>query len=184
MTNNPKDRTQKQSAKSQEPKSYDEILKIVRQNLGDKKISEETINKIEVKEITKDSTNVTLIVVPGVIIKELKRKVQAVIEGVEGSLGGTVFVIRRRVASGLVKGEKRNRTGPTLKDYQELIAKDLVVPSYIVDRRTLVREDGSKLEKIIVDRKNKEELENRFEPMRIVFEDLFGKKACFQANYY
>lgn len=165
-------------------RAHAEIAKVVKDALREQKADEEAGGEIETREIAKESILVTLVVVPDGVYGALKKSIRSVVEKLEQKVGGTVFVVRKKVDSGLVRGERRHRTGPTHRDYQEAVAKDLVAPSHIVDRRTLVREDGSRLEKVMVDRKDKEELEHRFEPMGVVFEALFEKRACFQANYY
>ncbi|OAG31756.1 small subunit ribosomal protein S7e [Nematocida displodere] len=172
------------STQKEESKHAQSIVKMLRETPKEKKVADAVFEKVEVVEFTKDSVLITVVVVPTSLLSAVKKTLGAVIGSIENAIGGTVFIIRRRVASGLKEGEKRFRTGPTYKDYQEAVAKDLAAPSHIVDRRTLVRADGSRLEKIITDIKCKKELAHRFAPMGLVFEELFGKKTSFQANYY
>ncbi|KAI5180883.1 small subunit ribosomal protein S7e [Nematocida sp. AWRm80] len=160
------------------------IAKIIRKYTENKNIKEESLNKIETQEYSKDNIKILLVIVPLSIMRAIRRDILSAVREIEEISKVNVFVIRKRIQSGLKKGERLFRTGPTYKDYQESVASDLVSPGHIVDRRTLVREDGSKLEKIMVDLKDQDLLENRFVPMNILFEEMFQKKAVFQGNYY
>lgn len=167
-----------------ESKAAPKIAAILKNLLQGKPVKEESLNKVEVLNCTNEGVVISVVVLPSSVHKHIKRSISAAIESAESILGGTVFFVRRRVASGLKKGEKCYRTGPTYKDYQEAVAADLALPFCIVDRRTLVREDGSRLEKIVLDINSEKEMAHRFGPMGIVFEKLFEKKASFKANYY
>ncbi|KAI5185301.1 hypothetical protein NEHOM01_0759 [Nematocida homosporus] len=160
------------------------VLSILKGLLTSPETFSEDLGLVKVDSFSKDSVLVTVVTLPGGVYSELKRGLGAATERLEEVLGGTVFLIRARVDSGLKKGEKCFRTGPTYADYQESVAADLAAPFHIVDRRSLVREDGSRVEKIILDIKSQKEHAHRFEPMALVFESLFAKKATFQANYY
>lgn len=173
-----------ESRKKAEDKSLPKIGNILKNLLQGKTIKEESLKKVEILNCTNEGVAINVIVLPASVHSHLKKNIVSAIESAESILGGTVFFIRRRVASGLKKGEKCYRTGPTYKDYQEAVAADLALPFFIVDRRTLVREDGSRLEKIMLDSRSQKEMAHRFEPMGIVFEKLFEKKASFKANYY
>lgn len=162
------------------------IVEIIKEQLKEKNISSEEYSKIEVRQINKDSMLITLVLVPETLHKEMRREKQAIVDEIEGAVDGTVFVIRERTGEEIkgTKGQAVFKSKTTYADYQELVAGDLVTPSHIVDRRTVIREDGSKIEKIIIDIKSKEDMANRFEPMSVAFESLFSRKALFQANYY
>lgn len=160
------------------------IKKLVIDAVQGRAIKDETYDKIEVRHIVKNSVLAVVVVVPKTVLLGVKRNLADLAAKIEEATGGTAFVIRRRVSSGLEKGVRRYRTGQTYKDYQEDVARDLVAPSHVVDRRTLVRADGTRLEKILVDAKSKKEVAHRFEPMSVVFGELFGMQSSFQANYY
>lgn len=179
----------KRVGKKQAPQTHSEQEKtpvgdILRQVVKDADVNSAVFEKIETETVVQDSVSATVVTVPASLLKALKKTHADAVKKLEHALGGTVFLVRKRKSSGLVKGERRHRVGPTYKDYQEAVAKDLVAPYHVVDRRTLVREDGSRLEKIIVERRAQKELANKFVPMGIVFEHMFEKKALFQENYY
>ncbi|KAI5170649.1 small subunit ribosomal protein S7e [Nematocida sp. LUAm3] len=175
----------KKQTQKQESTHKEEITKELKSMLEGRDISASTFNKIELFEFSKNSVLITVVVLPTPVYNQLKRSgVPVAVEHLENLVGGSVFLVRKQKPSGLKKGESSYRTGPTQKDYQEAVARDLVSPAQIVDRRTVVREDGSKLEKILIDSKKKKEVAHRLEPMAMVFEEMFGKKAIFQSNYY
>lgn len=176
--------TKKDTPQQQQEGPKKAVSEILKNNVQGAKVDDGLFEKVTVDTFVQESISVAVVTVPAALQKALKKSHSAAVESLEKVLGGTVFIIRKRKCSGLVKGERRFRTGPTYKDYQESVAKDLVAPYHVVDRRTVIREDGSQVEKVIVESRGKKELVNRFVPMGIVFEKLFEKKALFQENYY
>ncbi|KAI5190250.1 small subunit ribosomal protein S7e [Nematocida minor] len=163
-----------------------EVVEILKSKLEGKNISSTAYDAVEVRQLDINSMLITVVVVPTSILNKMKKEKQAIIEKIEQAANGTVFIIRKRAVTEVEgRGEKKVLSSSvTYVDYQEAVASDLVAPSHIVDRRTVVREDGSKIEKMIIDLKSKKDMTNRFEPMGEVFEHLFSRKAVFQANYY
>ncbi|KAH9385484.1 small subunit ribosomal protein S7e [Nematocida major] len=167
-------------------KDNKEVVEVIKKTIGSSDITEEAYNNTEVRVLEKNGVLITIVFVPEDMFRAIKKEKLSIIENVEEALGGTVFVVRGRVIEEVEGrgGKSVIRSSVSYADYQELVAEDLVSPSHLVDRRTVVREDGSRVEKMITDSKCKKDMANRFEPMSLVFEDMFGKKAVFQANYY
>lgn len=177
------------SFKREEPtniKDNREIVEILKRELKGKNIPSEEYNTVKIREFSIDSMLITVVLVSETLLKEMKREKQTILEEIEEITDGTVFIIRARQGEEVQgsKGQPVFKSGTTYVDYQELVACDLVAPSHIVDRRTVIREDGSRIEKMIIDLKSKKDMANRFEPMAAVFESLFSRRAVFQANYY
>lgn len=164
------------------------VVEILKNQLKSENIAQEEYNNVEVKELEKNSILITVVSLPSSIFlcRSMKKEKAALIQKIEEAINGTVFIIRGRVTKEVEgrAGKKVVKSSVSYADYQELVAGDLVSPSVLVDRRTVVREDGSRIEKMMIDLKYEQELVNRLEPMGIVFEDLFGRKAVFQTNYY
>ncbi|EHY65198.1 small subunit ribosomal protein S7e [Nematocida ausubeli] len=163
-----------------------QVANLIKNAIKGADIPEEEYSAIKITAIEKEGILTTTVAVSESIMTAMKKQKMALIEKMESILNGTVFIIRDRIVQEAIgKGGKTVIQSPiTHTAYQEKVVNDLVAPSHIVDRRTVVREDGSKLEKMIIDAKHKAEASNRFEPMRVVFEEMFGKKALFLANYY
>ncbi|KAI5165159.1 small subunit ribosomal protein S7e [Nematocida sp. AWRm78] len=163
-----------------------QVVDLIRAAVNNASIPEEEYSTIKVTPIQKEGILTTTVAVSEGIMAAMKKQKAALIEKLESVLNGTVFIIRdRKVQMVEGKGGKQVIQSPiTHAGYQERVVNDLVAPSHIVDRRTVIREDGSRLEKMIIEAKHKDEFSNRFEPMRVVFEEMFGKKALFMANYY
>jgi len=67
----------------------------------------------------------------------------------------------------------------TLTSVHESILEDIVGPSEIVGKRTRITTDGSKLLKIFLDPKEKEQTEEKLEAFSAVYRQLTAKQATF-----
>jgi len=67
----------------------------------------------------------------------------------------------------------------TLTSVHDAILQDIVGPTEIVGKRTRISQDGTKLIKIILDAKDKEQTEERLDAFSSVYRQLTAKQAAF-----
>jgi small subunit ribosomal protein S7e len=96
-----------------------------------------------------------------------------------------VLIVANRTILG--KSWKRNplNKGPiprsrTLKTVQEAVLDDIVYPSEIVGKQTVLRTDGSNTMKVYLDPKEQVQLENKLETFASVYKTLTSKDVKFQ----
>ncbi|CAD7957898.1 unnamed protein product [Amoebophrya sp. A25] len=77
------------------------------------------------------------------------------------------------------KGIQVRPRSRTLTAVHESILEDVVYPSEIVGKRTRISADGSKLLKVILDRKDKESVEEKLHVFSAVYRSLTNKDAQF-----
>lgn len=173
------------SAGKEDRGAKQEVIRAIKASGAIKTTKGSLLDRIELAECSKDRINAMVVKVPYQSLVEIRKEFAGVLSSLEELFPShTVFLVRQKAPSGLKAGERRRRTGPTRIDYQESAVRDLIFPGHVVDRRTSVRTDGVRLEKIFIDRKSEQELSNRLDPMAVAFESLFKKQASFQVNYY
>jgi Ribosomal protein S7e len=178
-------RTEAARERAGESKTKSEVVKVLQDAAGTAKVEKALLGQAEIEEHKTSGISIMLVKIPHRAIKGLRKNFEIVLSKLETLFPEhAVFVIRQRAPSGLKQGEKRRRIGPTRADHQEGVVRDLVLPGNVIDRRTTVRSDGARLEKIFVDKGSEQALENRLEAMGAAFESLFKKKAAFRVNYY
>ncbi|KZV26677.1 hypothetical protein F511_33099 [Dorcoceras hygrometricum] len=92
-----------------------------------------------------------------------------------------VLIATRRILRPPKKGSaiQRPRTR-TLTSVHEAILEDVVYPAEIVGKRTRYRLDGSKIMKVFLDPKAKNDTENKLETFAGVYRKLSGKDVVFE----
>ncbi|KAL6551846.1 40S ribosomal protein [Orobanche gracilis] len=92
-----------------------------------------------------------------------------------------VLIASRRIARPPKKGSavQRPRTR-TLTAVHEAMLEDIVYPAEIVGKRIRYRLDGSKIMKIFLDPKGKNDTENKLDTFSGVYRKLSGKEVVFE----
>jgi len=94
------------------------------------------------------------------------------------------FVADRRImpvpTSGMKKQRPRSRT---LTSVYDAILEDLVYPNEIVGKRIRYRIDGSKVQKVYLEPKNRNISDYKLKSLRAVYGKLTGKKIKFISHF-
>nr|ABC97352.1 small subunit ribosomal protein 7 [Streblomastix strix] len=94
-----------------------------------------------------------------------------------------LIVAKRRIIPKPKRGHKYTQPRPrtrTLANVHERILDDLCYPAEIVGKRIRYRLDGSKILKVQLDNKVKNDLKPKLESLRAVYQKLTGKQAAFE----
>ncbi|KAG5618946.1 hypothetical protein H5410_018770, partial [Solanum commersonii] len=92
-----------------------------------------------------------------------------------------IFIATRRIVRPPKRGSaaQRPRTR-TLTSVHDAMLEDLVVPAEIVGKRTRYRVDGSKIMKVYLDPKERNNTEYKLETFSAVYRKLSGKDVVFE----
>mmetsp|Transcript_6321 Transcript_6321/g.9414 ORF Transcript_6321/g.9414 Transcript_6321/m.9414 type:complete len:197 (+) Transcript_6321:31-621(+) len=127
-----------------------------------------------------------IIHVPFRLLKAFHRIQQRLIRELEKKFSGkhVTIIAQRRI---LPREGKKNRTSKqarpfsrTLTSVHDSTLEDLVYPTEIVGRRTRVRIDGAKIQKVYLDPKDRTNVEHKLETFTTVYKKLTGKDAAFE----
>jgi len=127
-----------------------------------------------------------IIHVPFRLLKAFHRIQQRLIRELEKKFSGkhVTIIAQRRI---LPREGKKNRTSKqarpfsrTLTSVHDSTLEDLVYPTEIVGRRTRVRVDGAKIQKVYLDPKDRTNVEHKLETFTTVYKKLTGKDAAFE----
>ncbi|PHT47154.1 hypothetical protein CQW23_11362 [Capsicum baccatum] len=92
-----------------------------------------------------------------------------------------IFIATRRIVRPPKRGSAAQRPrSRTLTSVHDAILEDLVVPAEIVGKRTRYRVDGSKIMKVYLDPKERNNTEYKLETFSAVYRKLSGKDVVFE----
>ncbi|KAG0671347.1 40S ribosomal protein [Maudiozyma exigua] len=94
-----------------------------------------------------------------------------------------IFLAERRIlpkpARGVKKSQKRPRSR-TLTAVHEKILEDMVFPTEIVGKRVRYLVGGNKIQKILLDSKDVQQIDYKLESFQAVYSKLTGKQIVFE----
>ncbi|MCD9642271.1 40S ribosomal protein, partial [Datura stramonium] len=94
-----------------------------------------------------------------------------------------VFIATRRILRPPKRGSAAQRPrSRTLTSVHDAILEDVVVPAEIVGKRVGYRVDGSKIMKVFLDPKERNNTEYKLETFSAVYRKLSGKDVVFEYN--
>merc|ERR1712070_110464 len=138
------------------------------------------------QEIDVGGRKAIIIHVPYRLLKSFHRIQQRLIRELEKKISGkyVTIIAQRRI---LAREGRKNRTAKqarpfsrTLTSVHDQTLEDLVYPTEIVGKRVRVRVDGAKIQKILLDPKDKSNVEHKLETFTTVYKKLTGKDAVFE----
>lgn len=138
------------------------------------------------QEIDVGGRKAIIIHVPYRLLKSFHRIQQRLIRELEKKFSGkyVTIIAQRRI---LAREGRKNRTAKqarpfsrTLTSVHDQTLEDLVYPTEIVGKRVRVRVDGAKIQKILLDPKDKSNVEHKLETFTTVYKKLTGKDAVFE----
>lgn len=124
-----------------------------------------------------------LLFVPFRLLKEFQRIHSTLVSELEKKLSGkSVFVVAQRrilpVKSRLPRASQQKRPrSRTLTAVHESILEDLTYPVDIVGKRTRVKLDGKKLQKVYLDQRQEKNIEGKIAAISGVYKKLTGKET-------
>jgi len=127
-----------------------------------------------------------IIHVPFRLLKGFQRIQQRLIRELEKKFSGkhVCLIAQRRI---LAKEGRKNRLQKQKRPFSRSLTsvhaatlEDLVYPTEIVGQRTRHRVDGSKLLKVILDPKDRQNVEHKLDTFSTVYKQLTGKDANFE----
>jgi len=131
----------------------------------------------------KTNKNAIIIFVPYVVHQESKSFIPKLIRELEKKFQKKHIVV---VANRTIMDKNFRRKGiqvrprsRTLTAVHESILEDVVYPSEIIGKRTRISTDGSKMMKVMLDRKEKDSIEEKLHVFSAVYRSLTNKDAQF-----
>jgi len=148
------------------------------------------ISVVAAKEVdVGDGRKAVVVFVPFRVLREVRRVQERIVNELEKKFSGraVIVVAQRRI---LPKKTKTNRVASqqrprsrTLAAVHDAILDDVVYPSEVVGRRTRVRIDGSRTQKVQLDVKEKQSLEHKLEAIAAVYKKLTGKDVVLSRTW-
>jgi len=142
---------------------------------------------VSAKEISvsKDGKRAIVIFVPYRLLQQYHKIQARLVRELEKKFSGkqVVIIAQRRILpkpnrNNHIKVQQRPRSR-TLTAVHDAILEDLVYPTEIVGKRLRYKIDGSRLFKILLDRKDKANIEHKLHTFATVYKRLTGKDAQF-----
>merc|ERR1740115_353777 len=127
-----------------------------------------------------------MIFVPYRMLKAYHRIQPRLVRELEKKFSGRhIVIIAQRTILGQSYSRSKKVSGPrprsrTLTAVHEAILEDLVYPTEIVAKRTVMRVDGSKLLKVFLDPNRQENVETKLDTFAQVYKKLTSKDVCFE----
>ena len=129
------------------------------------------------------SRKAVIIHVPYRLRKSFKKIHNRLVRELEKKFSGkdVIFIATRRIMrppkKGTVAGRPRSRT---LTSVHEAILEDLVYPAEIVGKRVCFRLDGSRIMRVYLDPKERNNTEYKLETFGVAYKKLTGKEVVFE----
>ena len=141
---------------------------------------------VSAKEVDVNNKQAIIVFVPFPLLKKTHKIQSRIIRELEKKFSGKQVVIignRKIVQKESRSNRKKRQSRPrsrTLTAVHEAILDDIVYPTEITGKRTRTRLDGSKVIKVILDKKDQANVETKVETFATVYKKLTGKDVVFQ----
>lgn len=156
------------------------------QNNNDLKSTMQELFVNEAKEMEVGGKNVVVLHVPPPQLKNWQKIHVRVVRELEKKLSGrpVIFIAKRRMLPKPTRktvrlSQKRPRSR-TLTAVHENMLADIVFPAEIVGKRIRVKQDGSRLIKVHLDKHNFNNVEHKIETFASLYKKLTGKAVAFE----
>ena len=127
-----------------------------------------------------------VIFVPFRFLKAFQKIQERLVQELEKKLSGRhIVIVAQRTIYGKSYSRSQKASGPrprsrTLTKVQDAILEDLVFPTEIVAKRTIMRTDGSKTIKVFLNPKDQVTVETKLETFSAVYRKLTNKVVTFE----
>ncbi|PHT46143.1 40S ribosomal protein S7 [Capsicum baccatum] len=141
------------------------------------------INSASQIDVSGGSRKAVVIHVPYRLRKAFRKVHVRLVRELEKKFSGkdVIFIATRRIMRPPKRGSAAQRPrSRTLTSVHDAILEDLVVPAEIVGKRTRYRVDGSKIMKVFLDPKERNNTEYKLETFSAVYRKLSGKDVVFE----
>merc|ERR1719198_192931 len=141
---------------------------------------------VSAKEVDVNNKQAIIVFVPFPLLKKTHKIQSRIIRELEKKFSGKQVVIignRKIVQKESRSNRKKRQSRPrsrTLTAVHEAILDDIVYPTEITGKRTRTRLDGSRVIKVILDKKDQANVETKVETFATVYKKLTGKDVVFQ----
>ena len=137
------------------------------------------------REVDSGDKKAIIMFVPFRLLRQFQKVQSRLVHELEKKFSGknVVIIAQRKILAkpgrnNRVKKQKRPRSR-CLTNVHNAILKDIVYPTEITGKRLRFKTDGSKVEKIYLDKKDKQSMEDRVDTFSAVYKKLTGKDAVF-----
>jgi small subunit ribosomal protein S7e len=139
----------------------------------------------QVKEVSTKGIHALVIFVPPPMLKQYRKIQSRLVRELEKKFSDchVVFCASRRILSKPTRQARVKQQRPrsrTLTSVHEKLLEDIVFPTEIVGKRTRQHVDGSRLLKVILDKKDATSLEYKFDTFSACYKQLTGKQVVFE----
>jgi len=137
------------------------------------------------KELDLGEKRAIVVFIPYPKLKQFQLVHTNIVRELEQKFNGkdVVILAQRRILNKITKKNRTKRQkrpmNRTLTAVHNAILEDLVYPTQIVDKRIRVRVDGSRLYKVSLDPKKRDEVERKLDTISALYKRLCGKDVVF-----